>query len=177
MTNFSRRSFLGAALALPSLATPVASWARVVERRQVSFVHTHTGEQLAATYFRAGAYDPGCLRQVNHLLRDFRSGDVASMDTGLLDILYDLQVLADRDSTFEVISGYRSPATNAALRAQSGGVARQSLHMQAKALDIRLTGFPTKKLRDHALSLRRGGVGYYASSDFIHVDTGRVRSW
>jgi len=164
-------------MTLPVVASPVAALATTVEQRSVSFVHTHTGEKLAATYFRNGAYDPASLAQVDHLLRDFRSGESAAMDKGLLDILYDLQVLADRDGTFEIISGFRSPHTNAALRQKSGGVAEKSLHMQGKALDIRFTGFPTKKLREYALSLRRGGVGYYASSNFLHVDTGRVRFW
>jgi uncharacterized protein YcbK (DUF882 family) len=174
----SRRAFLTTAVtAVPFLATPVAALANSIEQRSVSFVHTHTGEHLKATYFRGGHYDPASLARVNYLLRDFRRGEVAEMDTGLLDILYDLQVLADRDSTFEIISGFRSPATNAQLRAKSGGVAEKSLHMQGKALDIRLTGFSTKKLHEYAMSLRRGGVGFYGSSDFVHVDTGRVRYW
>ena len=174
----SRRAFLTTAVtAVPLLAAPVAVLANGIEQRSVSFVHTHTGEHLKATYFRGGNYDPASLARVNYLLRDFRRGEVAEMDTGLLDILYDLQVLADRDSTFEIISGFRSPATNAQLRAKSGGVAEKSLHMQGKALDIRLTGFSTKKLHEYAMSLRRGGVGFYGSSDFVHVDTGRVRFW
>ena len=176
--NLSRRAFLtSAATAVPFLATPLATFANSVEQRSVSFVHTHTGEHLTATYFRGGQYDPASLERVNYLLRDFRRGEVASMDTGLLDILHDLKVLANRDSTFEIISGFRSPATNEQLRAKSGGVAEKSLHMQGKALDIRLTGFSTKKLQQLAMSLRRGGVGFYDSSDFIHVDTGRVRYW
>ncbi len=173
----SRRTFLTTALAAPLLATPVVSLASGLEQRSVSFVHTHTGEQLTATYFRAGKYDPMSLTRVNYLLRDFRSSEVAAMDPGLLDILFDLKVMADRDSPFEIISGFRSPATNARLRAKSGGVAEKSLHMQARALDIRLTGFSTKKLQQLAMSLQRGGVGFYNSSNFIHVDTGRVRYW
>lgn len=175
---FSRRAFLTTAvMAVPMLAAPVAAIASGLEQRSVSFVHTHTGEQLTTTYFRAGQYDTSSIARVNYLLRDFRCGEVASMDIGLLDILHDLQVLADRDSTFEIISGFRSPATNAQLRAKSGGVAEKSLHMQAKALDIRLTGFSTKKLQQLAMSLQRGGVGFYSSSNFVHVDTGRVRHW
>jgi uncharacterized protein YcbK (DUF882 family) len=176
--TLSRRAFLTTAVtAVPLLAAPVAALANTVEQRSVSFVHTHTGEQLKATYFRAGQYDTASIARVNYLLRDFRSDEVASMDVGLFDILYDLQVLADRDSTFEIISGYRAPVTNAKLRAKSGGVAEKSLHMEAKALDIRLTGFSTKKLHQFAMSLKRGGVGFYGSSDFVHVDTGRVRYW
>ncbi len=175
--SLSRRTFLATAMAAPLLVGPCAVFATAVEQRSVSFVHTHTGEKLEAAYFRNGAYDPASLGKINYLLRDFRCGEVATMDAGLFDILFDLQVLANRESTFEIISAFRSPATNAKLRSKSQGVAEKSLHMQAKALDIRLTGFSTKKLRDLALSLQRGGVGYYASSDFIHVDTGRVRHW
>jgi uncharacterized protein YcbK (DUF882 family) len=175
--NFSRRTFLTTALTVPVLAAPMVSLAGSFEQRSVSFVHTHTGEHLTTTYFRAGRYDPTSLTSVNYLLRDFRSSEVAAMDPGLLDILFDLKVMANRDSTFEIISGFRSPATNAKLRAKSGGVAEKSLHMQAKALDIRLTGFSTKKLQQLAMSLRRGGVGFYNASNFIHVDTGKVRYW
>ena len=166
-----------AVMAVPLLATPVAALAGSLEQRSVSFVHTHTGEQLTTTYFRAGQYDTSSIARVNYLLRDFRCGEVATMDVGLLDILYDLKVLADRDSTFEGISGFRSPATNARLRSKSGGVAEKSLHMEGKAIDIRLTGFSTKKLQQLAMSLQRGGVGFYSSSNFVHVDTGRVRYW
>ena len=173
----SRRTFLrSSALATLALSAP-AAFGRAVERRSLTFVHTHTGERLVAPYFPGGCYQPDCLDRVNHLLRDFRTGDVHAIDPALLDILFNLQVLADREATFEVISGYRSPATNSQLRRKSNGVATQSLHMQGKAMDIRISGFPTAKLRDHALSLKRGGVGYYADSNFVHVDTGRVRFW
>lgn len=161
--------------ALPALASIVS--AAPARPRQLRFVHTHTGESLTACYFDGANYDTACLRDVNRFLRDFRTGDVHEMDPGLLDILYDLQALADRDSTFEIISGYRSPATNAMLHERSRGVATFSQHMLGKAIDIRLTGFPTKRLGEYARSLSRGGVGYYASSDFVHVDTGRVRFW
>ncbi len=99
------------------------------------------------------------------------------MDAGLLDILHQLQVLADRDSTFEVISAYRSPQTNANLSSNSSGVAKRSLHMEGKAIDVRLSGFSTKKLQQLALSNQYGGVGFYAKSDFVHLDTGRIRAW
>jgi uncharacterized protein YcbK (DUF882 family) len=145
--------------------------------RRVRFLHTHTGESLDAVYFRDGSYQPECLSQVNHLLRDFRTGDVHPIEPSLLDILFDLQVLADRDAPFEVISGYRSPATNAMLHSRSEGVAVHSMHLEGRAIDIRLSGAPTRELAAHARSLGRGGVGFYARSDFVHVDTGRVRSW
>jgi uncharacterized protein YcbK (DUF882 family) len=152
-------------------------FARSTEQRTLSFVHTHTGEKLVTTYSQRGCYLPECLAQVNHFLRDFRTGETHPIDPGLLDTLFDLQAHTDRDAAFEVISGYRSPATNSRLRSKSDGVAAHSLHMEGRAIDIRLTGFPTRKLRDLALSLQRGGVGYYASSDFVHVDTGRIRFW
>ena len=145
--------------------------------RSLRFVHTHTGETLTAAYFDGSAYDDASLSDVNHLLRDFRTGDSHVIDPALLDILYDLQVLADHDAPFEVISGYRSPATNAMLHRNSSGVAEHSQHLLGKAIDIRLSGYSTRRLSEHASALARGGVGFYASSDFVHVDTGRVRVW
>jgi uncharacterized protein YcbK (DUF882 family) len=147
------------------------------DRRSLSFVHTHTGESLSTTYFQNGNYLAPSLERVNHLLRDFRTNEVHSIDPALLDILFDLQSRAHHAGPFEVISGYRSPQTNSALRRQSSAVAEHSLHMEGRAIDIRLKGFPTAKLRDVAIALRRGGVGFYAASDFVHVDTGRVRVW
>jgi uncharacterized protein YcbK (DUF882 family) len=173
---FSRRHLLqsGLGVAAAFVAAPALA---VTETRTLSFVNTHTGESLAVSYFRAGTYVAAGLEQVARVLRDHRTGRVHAIDPALLDVLHDLQALADRDDNFEVISGYRSPETNGKLRSRSSGVASRSLHMDGKAIDVRLTGFPTKKLRELALSLQRGGVGYYAASDFIHVDTGRVRFW
>jgi uncharacterized protein YcbK (DUF882 family) len=145
--------------------------------RCLSFVHTHTGETLKAVYFQDGCYQAGCLAQVDHLLRDFRTGDVHRIDPALLDILFELQSLANRDGPFEVISGYRSPATNAMLHRRSEGVALHSMHLEGRAIDVRLSGYPTHELATQARALGRGGVGYYARSDFVHVDTGRVRFW
>jgi uncharacterized protein YcbK (DUF882 family) len=172
----SRRAFLkraGAVLA----AVPVAAWPRGSECRSLSFVHTHTGERLSCEYYQAGGYDSATLVRVNHFLRDFRTGDVHAIDPGVLDILFAARSRAGRDDPFHVISGYRSPATNAYLRSRSLGVAKHSLHMEGRAIDVRLPGFPTRKLRDIGLALRRGGVGYYPASDFVHLDTGRVRFW
>ncbi len=145
--------------------------------RSLRFVHTHTGETLTAAYFDGSAYDAASLSAVNHLLRDFRTGDSHVIDPALLDILFDLQVRADHDAPFEVISGYRSPATNAMLHRNSSGVAEHSQHLLGKAIDIRLSGYSTRILSEHARALARGGVGFYSSSDFVHVDTGRVRAW
>lgn len=136
---------------------PVAAWARGTECRSLSFVHTHTGESLSCVYYQAGGYDPATLARVNHFLRDFRTGDVHSIDPGVLDILFAVRSRTGRDDPFHVISGYRSPATNAFLRGRSSGVAKHSLHMEGRAIDVRLPGFPTRKLHDIGLALRRGG--------------------
>jgi uncharacterized protein YcbK (DUF882 family) len=156
-------------------AAPVLAASR--QTRCLRFVHTHTGETLRAPYFQDGCYQEECLTQVNRLLRDFRTGDVHPIDPALLDILFDLQVRANRDGAFEVISGYRSPATNAMLHSHSEGVAVRSMHLEGRAIDVRLPGFATRELALQARTLSRGGVGFYARSDFVHVDTGRVRFW
>ena len=145
--------------------------------RSLSFLHTHTGERLRADYFQGGQYQPECLTQVNYLLRDFRTGDVHAIDPALLDTLFALQVLAERRAVFEVISGYRSPATNAMLRRTTEGVAQHSMHLEGRAIDVRLDQVPTRGLARLARSLQRGGVGFYPVSNFVHVDTGPVRSW
>ena len=173
-----RRRFLSATGAAVVTLLPLgAALARTRERRSLSFVHTHTAESLSVDYFREGAYDPAALQRVNHLLRDFRTDEVHPIDPSLLDILFDLQMLANHEHPFEVISGYRSPRTNAALRRRSPGVAEHSLHIQGRAIDVRLPGFATCKLRELALGMQRGGVGFYESSDFVHLDNGRVRFW
>ena len=176
-----RRRFIqraGAVCGALSLMAAFPAPATVSARpRRVQFVHTHTGETLAADYFDGSDYSASCLSAVNHLLRDFRTGESHRIDPQLLDILYDLQTLADRQSTFEVISGYRSPATNAMLHRSSSGVAEHSQHLLGKAIDVRLTGYSTRRLGEYARSLARGGVGFYAGSDFVHIDTGPVRSW
>ena len=178
----TRRSLLGMAVSL-ALLSPIASlraqtpWSNPAADRSLHFVHTHTGETLAVNYWCDGAFQSQCLAPLNHFLRDFRTNEMTGMDVGLLDILYELQDLADRDATFEVISAYRSPQTNALLRKSSSEVAQKSLHMEGKAIDIRISGFSSKKLQQLALTHQRGGVGFYAKSDFVHVDTGRIRSW
>ncbi|MGH8199125.1 MAG: YcbK family protein [Steroidobacteraceae bacterium] len=114
---------------------------------------------------------------MNHFLRDFRTGEVHPIDPGVLDVLFDLKTRTGCDESFHVISGYRSPRTNAMLRRRSTGVAAHSLHMRGQAIDVRLPGIPTKHLQELALALRRTGVGYYPKSDFVHLDAGRVRFW
>jgi uncharacterized protein YcbK (DUF882 family) len=176
--HFDRRSFLrGASVAALAFAPVGAAFALGSERRSLSFVHTHTGESLSTVYFQGGTYNASSLERINHLLRDFRTDDVHPIDPGVLDILFDLQARVNRDEPYHVICGYRSPATNALLRSRSSGVAEHSLHVQGRAIDVRLNGFPTRKLHELALRMGRGGVGYYAQSDFVHLDNGAVRSW
>jgi len=179
-TRMTRRRFLhGSAVvcgAIGGLAT-IPSFAMARAPRSLRFVHTHTGETLTAAYFDGSGYDGACLNDVDFLLRDFRTGESHRIDPTLLDILYDLQVLADHDARYEVISGYRSPQTNAMLHERSSGVAEHSQHLLGKAIDVRLSGYSTRALSAHARSLSRGGVGFYAGSDFVHLDTGRVRCW
>lgn len=145
---------------------------------RLRFYHIHTGERLDVVYRRGERYDSNAEAQINQYLRDYRTGDVREYDPSLFDLLHDLMVHLGRpDGEISVVCGYRTPYTNEYLRTHGHGVARHSLHMQAMAIDIRVPGVPTDKIRDAALALRRGGVGYYAASDFVHVDVGRVRRW
>ena len=175
----SRRNFLKAASgAAAVILTPtvLAKPAQPAER-VLQFHNLHTGESLKATYWAEGQYIAEELTAIDHLLRDFRADEMIKMDRRLYDLLYVLQQQVSSKSSFQVISGYRSPATNAALNRNSSGVAKRSLHMQGKAIDIRLPGVELKNLRKAALSLNAGGVGYYPKSNFVHVDTGRPRFW
>jgi uncharacterized protein YcbK (DUF882 family) len=147
------------------------------EPRDLSFYHTHTGKSLTVTYHRDGDYLPSALTEIADFLKDFRSGERHPIDTALLDVLYELKSRTGADRPFEVISAYRSPATNTMLRNTSSGVAEGSLHLHGRAIDVRLPGVALARLREVALQLERGGVGFYPGSDFIHVDTGRVRRW
>jgi uncharacterized protein YcbK (DUF882 family) len=147
------------------------------EERLLSFVHTHTHERLTVPYFADGAYLPDGLSTLSSFLRDFRTGDEHAIDPALYDILNDLRLATGTKSPFQVISAYRSPATNSMLREHSRGVASGSLHLQGRAIDVRLADVSSVSLRDAALELQRGGVGYYRGPDFVHVDTGRVRRW
>ena len=176
MTNPSRRRFLATlAAAVPLTAVPRHLLAD--NSRALRFAHTHTGERLAIEYFTNGTYVSEALSTVNHFLRDFRTGEVHDIDAGLLDLLHQIVQVTDSSRPFQVISGYRSAATNEMLRHRSEGVAAGSLHMKGQAIDIRLADVPLGKLREAALVIARGGVGYYPASDFVHVDTGRVRTW
>ena len=176
-----RRRFvtgLGAALAAPFIAFPLRAGATEAPRT-LQFLHTHTNEALEITYAVAGRYVSTALETVRHFLRDFRNGAMHDIDPALLDQLHRLAAATSTRAPFEVISGYRSPETNAMLQRQGHGVASNSLHLQGRAIDIRLADVALEDLRDAALSMRAGGVGYYPSTDsnFVHIDTGRVRRW
>lgn len=173
----SRRTLLAGAVATVGLSVAPKTFAAAP--RTLAFYHTHTGERLRVTYVENGAPIPNALAEISHFLRDFRTGDVHPIDPALLDVLYLLRARAGDKGTYEIISAYRSPKTNEMLRnrASDSGVAKRSLHMEGKAIDVRLTGVRTSRLREDALALHLGGVGYYPDSNFVHVDTGRVRQW
>jgi uncharacterized protein YcbK (DUF882 family) len=177
----ARRRLLhfGAALvAAPMLVLSKKSVASTPPR-ELSFEHTHTGEKLSLVYSVGDRYVSAALDTVRHFLRDFRNGATHLIDPALLDQLHLLAAVTATRAPFQVISAYRSPATNEMLRRAGHGVATGSLHLQGQAIDIRLADVELSELRDAALSLRAGGVGYYPSpdSDFVHIDTGRVRRW
>ena len=179
----ARRLFLrrSAQLAVIGAAGPLAArtaFASSAGERSLAFDHTHTREKLSLVYAAGGEYVAQALAKLNHLLRDHYSGDVGVIDPQLFDLLHRVRTELGAREPFQVISGYRCPVTNDKLRnARCGGVATRSLHMDGKAIDIRIPGVPLAELRDAALSLRAGGVGYYPREQFVHVDTGRVRTW
>jgi len=178
----SRRVFLAAGLAatamcfLPHEAVAAVSKAFPHEKA-LSFNNIHTGEKMKTVYWQEGTYVPQALADINYILRDYRTGEVKEIDTDLLDLLFALRKKLESNVPFTVISGYRSSETNSFLCSMSRGVVKNSLHIDGKAIDIRLPGYELKTLRHAALELRRGGVGYYPKSDFVHVDVGRIRSW
>ena len=175
-----RRSFLkSTSLTLLAGAFPQLIQANIKDTsdKTLSFINLHTAETLESCYWRNGQYDLTALDRINYLLRDHRAEEVFAIDPQLLDVLFNLHDVAGSTAPFEVISGYRSPHTNARLRKSSSGVAKRSLHMQGKAIDIRLPDIKLASLRDLAIGLQAGGVGYYARSNFLHIDIGRPRSW
>ena len=172
----NRRYFLG--LALSAGATPAFGWMSFDRPRTLSFYHLHTDDRIDVTYRIGDRYQRPALQRLNSFFRDFRTGDSTMMDPQLFDLLYDLKVhLGDPDACYHVLSAYRSPATNKKLRRSSNGVAKNSLHLRGQAIDVRFPDLPTRRIRDAAIDLSRGGVGYYPSSDFVHLDTGSVRQW
>lgn len=185
MKDAKRRQFLkfGALAAAASLSPLPARAARATltgataPQRSLAFYNTHTGESLRTIYWAEGGYIHQALLDINHVLRDHRTNAVKEMSPALLDFLYSINNAIDARQPFHIISGYRSPDTNAMLAARSGGVARHSMHLDGKAIDIRIPGRDLSQIRRAALVLQSGGVGYYPDSDFVHMDVGRVRQW
>lgn len=180
--GLTRRNFLatGAVLAAACLfpRKAVAAVSKFFpDERALQFYNTHTDEQLEAVYWNAGTYVPEALSDINHILRDHRTGAVKDIDPRLLDLLHALGQKMDSSGPFHIISGYRSPETNSLLHILSKGVAGHSLHIDGKAIDMRLPGHELKTVHRAAVDLQMGGVGYYPQSDFVHVDVGRVRYW
>jgi uncharacterized protein YcbK (DUF882 family) len=174
----NRRSFLKLGLLAAALPLPAfASQGLLVPERRLSFNNLHTGEKFDLPYWIEGDYVAESLAEINRVLRDHRTDQVAAIDTDLLDLLHRVQSTLGTSQPFQVISGYRSPASNQMLAGHSSGVAKGSLHLQGKAIDIRLPGVALADLRQTGLMLKGGGVGYYPKSDFVHLDVGRVRTW
>jgi uncharacterized protein YcbK (DUF882 family) len=183
----SRRNFIGGMAALAGLsvipkpvlaAIPKARTGALAKpARFLAFNNLHTGEATKLVYWEKGRYIKGALSEINHVLRDHRTGDVARIDPALLDQLFVLHNKLESRTPFQVISGYRSPKSNAMLREHSKGVARHSMHTEGRAIDIRLQDARLINVRNAALAMNAGGVGYYPESQFVHVDTGRVRHW
>lgn len=148
-----------------------------IPSKMIALQNLHTGDHLKLTYFERGLYIEDALQEIDYIFRDHHTGDIHPVDPALLDQLYELKLSLNVSRPFNIVSGYRSPETNANLRRHSDGVAKNSLHMQGRAIDIRLDGYDTRTIRDAALAMQRGGVGYYPDSNFVHIDTGNVRSW
>lgn len=174
----TRRDFFrGVVVTAAAAALPRAAQASTEAVRSLAFVNTHTREVLETTYWNGDRYDSDALARINIVLRDHRTEEIKAIDLGLLDLLHALGGELGAAEPYHVISGYRSPATNRGLRSRSEGVAKNSLHMQGQAIDIRVPGVALRRVQRVAAQLRRGGVGYYQASDFVHVDVGRVRYW
>lgn len=169
---------LGAAAGLAAIAAP--AWAQnldVWEPRRAVLKNLHTGEWFNEVYYANGSYLPDALAEATRVMRDWRTGDEHFIDPTLFDALHAIGDKLETRQPYQIISGYRSPRTNAMLHARSSGVAEHSQHTVGKAIDVRIEGVELSRLRDAALSLQAGGVGYYPVSNFVHVDTGRIRQW
>jgi uncharacterized protein YcbK (DUF882 family) len=178
----NRRHFIkrGGFLALAGFAPRIGFGSVSAERdaeKVLWFYNTHTGESVKTPYWGGGSYFRDALAQIDFILRDHRSGESRSIAPQLLDLVHNLSRLLGGGAPIHIISGYRSPATNAMLAARSGGVAKHSMHLTGRAIDLRVPGRELKEVRRAALALGGGGVGYYPGSNFVHVDIGRVRSW
>lgn len=175
----SRRHFLGMGIASLAFLDPLAAFAKTrhTYQRSVSFRHLHTDEALRTVYWEKGRYIPEALRDINYILRDFRTGDVKRIDPHLVDLLYALRRRLGTAEPVHIVSGYRSPATNSMLRRNSRGVAKNSLHMRGMAIDLRIPGQGARTLARLGKEIGGGGVGYYPRANFVHFDVGRPRYW
>jgi uncharacterized protein YcbK (DUF882 family) len=175
----NRRGFLAAAASLAAVgfAAPAVAARRPLGIKTITLENVHTGDRLKTVYWANGKYVRSALHEVNWVLRDHHSGDVYPMDPQLLDVLYDLKAKLRAPGPIQILSGYRSPSTNAMLASMTDGVARNSLHMQGMAVDICVPGRPLRKVHNAAVGLEAGGVGYYPRSGFVHLDVGRIRYW
>ncbi len=175
--NFLRTTLTGASAVALHPALPAFGATADSASRRLRFRHTHTNEQLDVVYWRQGDYLQTALTRINELLRDFRTDEIHPIDPALLDLLHQVYIETGSTGEYHIISAYRSPKTNAMLRDRSKSVAKRSMHMEGKAIDIRLTDVPISVIRETALLLKQGGVGYYPKSNFVHLDTGRPRFW
>jgi uncharacterized protein YcbK (DUF882 family) len=181
--GLSRRRFLkglacGSLLAIGSSKTTQAAFLKPINKpKMLSLVHHHTGDKLNLTYFDQGIYIKDALAEINYFLRDYHNDQIHRVDPKLLDHLHDVKLLLGTNRPFHILSGYRSPSTNASLRRHTRGVANHSLHMEGKAVDIRMEGVSAKTIRNAALQVQKGGIGYYPRSNFVHLDTGDMRTW
>lgn len=178
--DVNRRRFLqlGIAAVACSMAGPaLAAMPRIKGIKALGFHNLHTDERLELAYWKDGKYNRPALAKINHIMRDYRSGEECPINLKLLDMLHDLQIKLRNNNKIEIVSAYRSPNTNAMMARYSDGVATHSYHIKGMAVDIRMPGTSLPKLHKVALNMRRGGVGYYADSQFVHVDVGPLRRW
>jgi uncharacterized protein YcbK (DUF882 family) len=189
MKTWTRRRWLNAVFAsgtglgfahagLAQVPAEAGAGAAKLPERQIELFNTHTNETVSVVFKRGAEYDAAALAALKNVLRDHRNGQTHDMDAGLYDQLYDLALAAGCEPRYEIISGYRSPESNDEMSARPGsGVAKKSLHMQGRAMDVRLRKCSCATLRDLAIAAKRGGVGYYQRSNFVHIDTGAFRTW
>ena len=180
--GLSRRNFLGFMLfagisSFSSQSVFAAIEELTTTKRFLSLYNPHTKDSFSGIYWCEGTYVTGALKNINHIMRDFRAQDIKQIDKHLLDLLSAISIKLKPEKPFHVISGYRSPETNAKLRKRGKGAAKNSYHIQGKAVDIRLPGCRTSLLRRTAYKLKRGGVGYYPHKRFVHIDVGPIRYW
>lgn len=174
----NRRIFLRNAAAIASTSVAPTAFAKSTGiDKELHLYNIHTGESVNTLFKQDGHFDAQALAELDHLLRDHRSGESTLITRALFEDIHTLQQMFKPSQAIEIISGYRSPKTNERLRAMGHNVAKRSLHMQGKAVDIRIPGANLKQVRQAALALKSGGVGYYPKSGFIHLDVGRVRQW